>query len=341
VVLVPVPFDATTSFRQGAALCPFLIREASLQVDLWDGETGDPWSEGIAMLEEDDFIAKCNEKAWKWLRKSEEGRDEEDARDVLSTKAIVARARNYGKAVDRVNAIGEKVVAWVYREVRTWLDRGKLVGVVGGDHSSPLGAIMAIAERYPGLGVLHIDAHADLREAYQGFVHSHASIMHNVLARVPGVARITQVGLRDLCANERDVIRTNDRVRSFFDFDMARSLFEGTTFASLTREMVETLPSNVYVSFDIDGLDPSLCPGTGTPVPGGLSFQQASYLLAEVVRSGRRIVGFDLCEVAPSVRGMGTDGIGTGTIDGIVGARMLYKLVGWAVRSSPSAGANG
>lgn len=308
VVLVPVPFDATTSYRKGAAEGPQTILESSWQVDLRDVETGDPWKRGIAMLPEFEGIVKLNEEAELLASPIQNQSDE-----ALSPSALA-----------RVNAIGEEVTEWVRREVTSWLDRGKLVGVVGGDHASPLGAIEALAQRNPGLGVLHIDAHADLREAYQGFLHSHASIMHNVLQRAPGVSAITQVGIRDLCANEMDVIEGDNRVRCFYDSQLARARFEGRSFASLTREIIATLPQRVYVSFDIDGLDPSLCPNTGTPVPGGLSFQEATYLVGALARSGRRIVGFDLCEVAPGERP---------GIDGIVGARMLYKLIGWSLIS--------
>ena len=314
VVLVPVPFDATTSYRKGASQGPRTILEASWQVDLWDSETGDPWSDGVAMLQEPARVVMLNEEA----------------------RSLVAKVSNNevysADTIERVNAIGEEVTAWVYSTVKYWLARGKTVGVVGGDHASPLGAIIAMAERCHGLGVLHIDAHADLRVAYQGFACSHASIMHNVLARAPQVVRITQVGLRDLCANERQTIRSDDRLRSFFDHDLASEQFHGTPYASLAHKIVQTLPQQVYVSFDIDGLDPSLCASTGTPVPGGLSFQQASFLLGEVVRSRRRIVGFDLCEVAPSREAAGVDR--SESIDGIVGARMLYKLIGWALLSA-------
>jgi agmatinase len=309
VVLVPVPFDATTSYRKGAAEGPQTILESSWQVDLRDVETGDPWKRGIAMLPEAEGIVRLNEEAEVLASPIQHQTDE-----ALSPSAI-----------ERVNAIGEELTGWVRREVTSWLDRGKLVGVVGGDHASPLGAIEAFAQRYPGLGVLHIDAHADLREAYQGFRHSHASIMHNVLHRADGVKVITQVGVRDLCANEMDVIERDDRVHCFYDSELARARFEGRSFSSLTGEIVASLPQQVYVSFDIDGLDPSLCPNTGTPVPGGLSFQEASYLLGALARSGRRIVGFDLCEVAPGE---------SASIDGIVGARMLYKLIGWSLISS-------
>ena len=109
------------------------------------------------------------------------------------------------------------------------------------------------------------------------------------------------------------------------DARLAQARFEGEPWAAAVRRIVEPLPRDVYVSFDVDGLDPTLCPHTGTPVPGGLSFQEAAALVGGIVRSGRRIVGFDLVEVAPDPEG--------GEWDGNVGARLLYKLVGWMLRS--------
>jgi len=206
------------------------------------------------------------------------------------------------------------------------LEAGHIVGVIGGDHAVPLGCIAAHAARYPGMGVLHLDAHADLRVAYEGFTYSHASIMHNVLAEVPGVARLVQVGIRDFGEAEFVAIEAGGgRVRTFFDAELARRRFDGEPWSSVVREIVDALPQHVYLSFDIDGLDPTLCPHTGTPVPGGLQFQEACALIAAVARSGRTIVGFDLCEVAP-----GPDG---DEWDGNVGARLLYKMVGATLRS--------
>lgn len=308
VVLIPVPFDATTSYRQGTADGPQTILEASWQVDLRDVETGDPWREGIAMLPEPEVIVRLNDEARGLAAPIQEQEDDEPDPEALA----------------RINEIGARVTTWVGEQAARWLDQGKIVGVVGGDHASPLGAILTLAKRHPGMGILHIDAHADLRVAYQGFTYSHASIMHNVLERAPEVAVLAQVGVRDLCGAEMDVIQKSDRLRCWYDANLFRERFEGRSFASQVEEIVSALPNEVYVSFDIDGLDPSLCPGTGTPVPGGLSFQEASYLIGAVARSGRRIVGFDLCEVAPDE---------PGGIDGIVGARMLYKLIGWTLRT--------
>lgn len=316
VVLIPVPFDATTSYREGTEQGPAAIREASLQVDLHDADTGEPWKEGIWMAPQPEDILALNR----------------EARAHAAPVKADGGAGDHAEQLQAVNAAGDKVCAWVRAQTEAQLDRGKLVGIIGGDHASPLGAILALAQRHPGMGVLHIDAHADLRVAYEGFEQSHASIMHNVLARSPAISRLVQVGIRDFCGQEAEAIRSSaGRIRSFHDAGISRAMFRGETFASVVDRILSELPRDVYVSFDIDGLDPSLCPNTGTPVPGGLSFQQASYLLEALATSGHRIVGFDLCEVCPGAEGE--------SIDAIVGARILYKLIGWALLSNDRADA--
>jgi len=312
VVLVPVPWEATTSYRPGTARGPSAILAASHQVDLFDVETGAPYRAGIAMLDEADEVRAWNAEARAL------------AEQVIAVGGEIGDDPALRDALARVNARSEQVNAWVERSSETWLEAGKLVGVVGGEHSVPFGLIAALARRHPGLGVLHLDAHADLRNAYEGFAWSHASIMHNVLARLPGVGRLVQVGIRDLCEAEVELIdAAKGRVVTWFDAALAARRFGGESWASLCEAIVRDLPSQVYVSFDVDGLDPALCPHTGTPVPGGLSFAEASFLVGAVARSGRRIVGFDLNEVAP----------GPDEWDANVGARMLYKLIGWSLIS--------
>jgi len=142
-----------------------------------------------------------------------------------------------------------------------------------------------------------------------------------VREQVPGVAAVVGVGYRDLCESEHAILEDDGRYHPFYDPWLRARLHEGVPWAELVHQMVALLPQQVYVSFDIDGLDPTLCPGTGTPVPGGLSFVEATSLLKGVVDSGREIVGFDLCEVGP------------GEWDGNVGARLLYKLIGFALKS--------
>jgi len=296
VVLVPVPFEATTSYGGGTSEGPAAILRASRQVDLWDLETGKPYEAGIAMLPEPAFPTP----------RTREPAD--------------------------VNPISRQVNGWVHDTCAHWLGRGKIVGTVGGDHSVSFGAIAAHAESYPGMGVLHFDAHADLRHEYEGFEHSHASIMDNVVREME-IERLVQVGIRDLCEEEHERIASSGgRIRTFYDAELAQARFEGETWGQQCGRIVAELPKLVYVSFDIDGLDPALCPHTGTKVPGGLSFQMATSLLAAVVRSGRKLVGFDLTEVAPAQDGS--------EWDENVGARVLYKLIGWSLASpSPSAAA--
>ncbi len=148
--------------------------------------------------------------------------------------------------------------------------------------------------------------------------------MYNAAGRLPEIARIVQVSVRDLSQEEHaHAAGSGGRIVQHLDADLARARLEGETWADQVRRILDPLPRDVYVSFDIDGLEPGLCPNTGTPVPGGLSFAEAAYLLAGVVRSGRRIVGFDLVEVAPDPAG--------GEWDGNVGARVLYKLAGWCL----------
>lgn len=315
VVLLPVPWDATTSYRAGASDGPDAILKASKQVDLFDVETGKPYRAGIAMLDESDALRAKNREARAL------------AEPIIEAGGVAPGDDALAANLARVNALSAEVNEEVYELARAWLAKEKIVGLVGGDHAAPYGTIRAHAERYPGMGVLHVDAHADLRRAYEGFAYSHASIMECVLREIPAVGRIVQVGIRDFCEEEFDrVAASGGRVRTFYDVGLADARMRGA-LAEHFASIVATLPDDVYVSFDIDGLDPVLCPNTGTPVPGGLSFHEASALLRAVVDAKKRIVGFDLNEVAPSREDEEDEW------DGNVGARLLYKLVGWALLS--------
>jgi agmatinase len=306
LVVLPVPWEVTVSYGGGAARGPRAILEASAQVDLFDSERPDAWKQGIAMAP----IPADLEEASARLREE-------------AAKAIAALSSGKGKpnaaAIRRVNDGCEEMVSRVRREAKSLLDRGKLPAVLGGDHSVPLGLMQALSDRGP-YGILHIDAHCDLRDAYEGFVHSHASIMHNAL-RIEAVSRLVQVGIRDYSEEEMDAIRKSEGRVKLFDYrGLERRRFAGENWAALVQEIVAELPRSVYVSFDIDGLDPALCPGTGTPVPGGLQFEEALYLIECIPASGRRIVGLDLCEVSPG------ESDGEDEWDANVGARVLYRL---------------
>ena len=180
-------------------------------------------------------------------------------------------------------------------------------------------------------GVLHIDAHADLRRAYQGFTQSHASIMYNVMTDPLKPKKLVQIGIRDFCEEEYEFIQSRPDIKTFFDLDLKKSLMNGVTWARLCENILSELPQKVYISFDIDGLDPSFCPNTGTPVPGGLNLDQMFYLFSKLEESGRQIVGFDVNEVSTG----GEPPEEANEWDGNVGARVLYKLCGWSVVTNP------
>lgn len=312
VILIAAPWEATTSYRAGTAQGPEAILAASRQVDLFDLDTGRPYEAGIALLPVPEEISS-------WAREARAL-----AAPIIERGGVSAANAQDAEDAAKVDALSSRLNEWVYATAREHLARHKLVGLVGGDHSTPFGLIRAVAERHPGVGILHLDAHADLRAAYEGFSDSHASIMYNVAERLPSVARIVQVAIRDFGEVEHDYAKqSGGRIVQFHDATLALRKARGTSLSTLCDEIAAALPKEVYLSFDIDGLDPTHCPNTGTPVPGGLSFQEACLMVRAVVESGRRIVGFDVNEVAP----------GQDEWDANVGARLLYKMIGWSLRS--------
>ncbi len=311
LVLLPVPWDATTSYGKGTAAGPAAINAASHQLDVFDLAFGKPFRAGITMVDSPAEIAKLNTECASIIETARSG----------DKKTAAA-------AISKVNQASERVNQLVYEQAMTYHKAGKLVALVGGDHSAPFGLLRMLNEQaQENFGVLHFDAHYDLRQAYEGFTHSHASIMHNALESFPKIERIVHVGIRDFSVRELEYAHAQSgRVRTYFARDLFQLAAQGITFQDVATQIVHELPDDVYVSFDIDGLDPVFCPSTGTPVPGGLSYQEALYILEVLAESGRRIVGFDLCEVTPSPNSHDE-------WDANVGARMLYKLCGAMLRS--------
>lgn len=308
-VLIPVPWEVTVSYSGGTADGPKAIADASYQVDLYDPAVHDGWKMGIWMEEENPLIREksdfLREKAEMYIDMMAHGETPDTNRNMQSVARLIHESCLW-------------LNVEVKRQVLFHLDHNKIVGLVGGDHSTPLGMMEALSERFGKFAVLQIDAHADLRNAYEGFEFSHASIMYNAL-KIDNVEKLVQVGIRDFCQEELDVINgSNGRVKTFFDRDMKHAMYGGTTWNEICENIVKELPQKIYLSFDIDGLDPKLCPHTGTPVAGGFEAEQVLYLLEKIVKSGKQIIAFDLNEVVPGPEG--------DEWDANVAARLLYRI---------------
>ncbi|WP_347840219.1 agmatinase family protein [uncultured Draconibacterium sp.] len=304
VILFPVPWDVTVSYGEGTALAPAKILEASAQLDLFDLDLKDVWKRGIYFQPVNDAVLQIRHelrpKATAYI-------------DFLENGGQVSDNPEMQKILAEINQQCEAMNFFVYRETKKLLELGKLVGLVGGDHSTPLGYLKALSEKYERFGVLQIDAHLDLRNAYEGFTYSHASVFYNAM-QLPEIKKLVQVGIRDCCEEEVELSRNNDKIEVYFDQQLKEKQYKGENWDEQCEEIISELPGNVYISFDVDGLDSKLCPATGTPVPGGLEFNQSIYLFKKVLESGRRIIGFDVCET------------GNAEWDANVAARLLYKL---------------
>ncbi|MCK5469010.1 MAG: agmatinase family protein [Cyclobacteriaceae bacterium] len=306
IVVIPVPWDVTASFHDGASLGPKAILNVSSQIDLFLQRIPDAWKLGITMLPIDDEWITKNNQARKYA--VEYIKNLEGGISILSGK-------DSGLILQNINMLSNKINDWVFTKSKDILKAGKIPVVLGGDHSSPFGLMKAISDSFDEFGVLQIDAHADLRPHYQGFEFSHASIMHNLL-KFKNVSKLVQVGIRDFCEQERDVMEKDQRIITYYDESLARDRFEGVSWANQVKQIIESLPDVLYISLDIDGLEQLNCPSTGTPVPGGLSYNQLIYLFEKLMGSGKKILSFDICEVSGA----------KDEWDAIVGSRLLYNL---------------
>jgi agmatinase len=316
LVILPVPWEVTVSYNAGTARAADHIFKASMQVDLFDSDTKDAWKQGIYMRDPDRKILLKSD----YLRK-----EAELYIDYISRGEILEKNAFMCKSLKDINEGSAFLNNWVYEQTSSLLKRNKLVALLGGDHSTALGFFRAVGEQHGDFGILQIDAHCDLRESYEYFTYSHASLMYNALTEIPALTRLVQVGVRDYCQEEWEYIcNNNGRVVTYFDKDIKERQYEGETWKQVSDEMINQLPQKVLLSFDIDGLDPKLCPCTGTPVQGGFDAEQVYYLLKKVIKSGRQFIGFDLSEIGVSENGY----------DANVGAHILWKLSNLLVASN-------
>ena len=310
IIVIPVPWEVTVSYGAGASEGPAAILDASFQVDLHHQDFPELWKLGIYM----------DEAPAHWMKNSDKYKAlAQPIIEMLESGEAIETYPALQSDLDKINKVCRELHTEVKEKVLFWMNKGKKVVLVGGDHSTPLGYYEALATQHDNFGILHLDAHMDLRIAYEGFTYSHASIMYNAL-QIPNISKIVQVGIRDFCEQEVAVVKQQKgRVLVHTDADLKKETFEGKTWQQQCDAIIATLPQKVCISFDIDGMYPWYCPNTGTPVPGGFSFEQATYLFNKLAESGKEIIGFDLVEVAPGEN----DGW-----DGNVGARMLYHMCG-------------
>ena len=262
VVLIPVPYDSTASFRSGSREGPEAIISASYGLEDYDLE-----------LE---------------LDVSEIG--------IHTTGALEPHMAGPGPMTERIRDA-----------VAVYLAAGRTVGLLGGEHSITIGSVQAHVVAYPSLSVLYLDAHADLRNEYMGTPYGHASAARRAYECCP----IALAGVRSLCQEEHDFIRENNVPVWYWDPNSHRGSPES---------VLDSLSDTVYVSVDLDVLDPALMPAVGTPEPGGMAWQQLVSLLGKVAES-RRIVGFDVCELAPAYGPPACS---------YTAAKLVYKLVAYS-----------
>lgn len=314
IIIVPVPWDVTVSYGSGTSLGPQAILDASPQLDFYDTDLPDAWKIGFSMQ----YVPEHIEKKSAQMRMVSTGYI-----SFLEMGGDILESKEDADALKKINIASEELNKEVEENITSILNNGKIPALVGGDHSTPLGFYRALAKKHNDFGILQIDAHADLRKAYEGFTYSHASIFYNTL-QLPEVKKLVQVGIRDICQEEVDFAASQGkRVSIFYDADLKAGNYQGKNWDQQCDEIIAALPQKIHISFDIDGLDPKLCPNTGTPVPGGFELQQVIHLFRKLVASGKEIISFDLCEVGSS----------HGDWDANVGARLLWKLCVFTAKS--------
>lgn len=309
VVVQAAPWEVTSSYGGGSSLGPKNIVQASSQLDFFNFAKKNEPKPFVYMHKIDPEILTLSRSLQKDAQKIMQACGAHGDNPIDSSLSTLQK---------KINSESEKLNNTIYNNTLKTLEDKKIPALLGGDHSVSFGAIKACLKIYKNLSILHIDAHADLRKNYQGFAHSHASIMYNVMELSTNPEKLCSVGIRDFCQQEYDYFQKKENIKIFFDEDLKTASFQGTSWAKQCEAIISELGENVYISLDVDGLQPSLCPNTGTPVPGGLSYNQFVFLLATLSKHNKKVVGFDLCEVSC--------GSSTSQWDANVGARLLLKM---------------
>lgn len=316
LVLISAPWDLSLKVRNGSSYAPDAIIEASRTVDFFEPMAPHSWRKGIATVPIDYTIQDMSHRLRSDAERIVKVYDKQGGTPFDSLV--------YERSLRRVNEGFAALNANIYEQSKRWLQCDKIVGLVGGDQSAAYGHIRAVAEHVGSLGVLHIDSSCNLKRCHQGFEFSHASVMYNVLRDVPEVERLVGVGVRAFSPEEWERAEQDSRVKLFTGQSIWSRYFEGALWSTIADEIVESLPENVYVSLDINGLTIECSPHTGMVVAGGIRFSEVVYLLGKIVDSGRRIVGFDLSEVVPDM----DDKTGAQ-----IASRLLYNICSMALKN--------
>lgn len=315
LVLVSAPWAVTSAGGQGSSYAPDAIIDASNRVGLYDALTE-------VSIEGEVATAPINYD----LQELSQHLGNDAAKIVTHVEDGGSLTSDYfTDKIRRVNNGFMEMHSAIDEQVSRHIAQGKIVGTIGGDHSVAFGAIRAAARHHQNLGILFVDAHCDLQPKGSIFDYSHLSVARNITEEIPQIKQLVEVGVRDITSDDLEYIGTSERIKLFCYDKMAAERFAGRSWSDVCDEVVAELPSEVYISFDIDALSPECCPHTKRPVAGGLNFDMAACLINRVTESGRRIVGFDLTEIVPVVES---------NVDANVGARLLTKLCAAALKSN-------
>lgn len=264
VVLIPVPYDGTSTWQKGADKGPEAFLNASENMELYDIETdSEVYKNGI-------YLADA----------------------VLE------------------NATPESMVEAVHETTKKYINKNKFVTIFGGEHSVSIGTIRAFNECFNNLTVLHIDAHADLRKEYEGSSCNHACAVYEASQ----TTNLVQVGIRSMDISEKTVMQPD---KTFFAHDMATNDY-------WMEDVIDQLTGNVFITFDLDAIDPSLMPSTGTPEPGGLFWYETLEFLKKVFEA-KNVVGFDIVELCPNTQDKSSD---------FLAAKLYYKMLSYKFLSN-------
>ncbi|MEO8584166.1 MAG: arginase family protein, partial [Flavitalea sp.] len=234
LIILPVPWEVTVSYNAGTARASEHIFKASMQVDVFDADYPHTWRKGYYMRPADKKILMKSD----YLRK-----EAELYIDYISRGEDLTKNAFMSKSLKDINEGGIFLNNWVYEQTKELMNKGKLVALLGGDHSVSFGYFKAIGETHGDFGILQIDAHLDMRKTYENFIYSHASVMYNALQEIPQLKKVVQVGVRDYCQEEWDYARSNSqRVVTFFDRHIKEKQFDGMNWKQIADDIINQLP---------------------------------------------------------------------------------------------------